>query len=1155
MAKDPLTAKFYKKQPLKTYIESQPDGIHRHILFARDRKDDGTKTYHYLPVGQVDALRELLSIDTHLYEILPPDVPVKPYFDLELERDGITREEGDALVQEFIQVVVDTVGNMYNVPLDPVNDFLVMCACRENKISFHVVIQRKLYFTTMLALKQFVLKFHSIVQAADTFAWTTASGERRVLMDIIPYGTDQVFKCINQSKKGKSYVMTNNAVDPVDSLIRLYDGVGDRVGISFQTESDPMKIPRRSKNDKAKETEVAQSYTPTGVTLMEKKLLSFSDLKLMPLWKQYLYLIPNTNQPRTVFLNVGFAIRNVGGTQTDYRNWAELSSKYDLGRQVDKFHTFRTGDRAFQLPFLKDLAKKAHPEFFDEGLAMMAEYFSPNFSQIRTIKEDCEYVSMDSDNILAPEQLLLLIARLGGGKTQAIKRLIQHHNYKRVLFVSPRITFSQFVAKEFNTTFYLDAGMNPHSDVITYSVESLWKLQQAHVKPYDLVVLDEIEANLSVFSSSTCKHQLDVFTYLMELVRRSQKTVFAGAFITQKTIDYITSFRLPTVCIWNEYKPNLKRAIELHDNVFILKLCESIQRGEKNYVCYSSLTQMKQDIAILGGIDDPIVKDIMESTIKLLTYSSESDDKIQKDTLQDIELHWGMARLVMTTPTITVGNSYKPSVPDFDNVWIRASPTCIVADTFQSHRRVRETTTDTLYYSYPVEKALANGKRLFNYKHELLRTFYERNENNAVLLQRLIAELITKRNNQMFMECIENRRVDLDNISLTFGANRHLSPDNLKELLMFNFKEQTLSNCYYKEMFDVFLKLNNYASHSSLTITPDEITAIDNMKQHAVRATIQYQDIPAVAECNIDVLIHLQTHKDATRIEKLQIEKYHFDKLICADVDPMVRDTLFAECVLKPTNMKYLYNLKAEINQSVESSLEYHLKSITTNETLNTTPAKLAYMLKLNDALGIPHSGTDGVVILREKIESIHPYIKAEHAHITSVFGFGTNKTTMWELAQTLALIKQMYKSWNRCEFTIQTYTYKKVMSITTKCHPSYTFGVPFIKEEHIPFKLMLPIENDTEPPVQSELQRSTKIVHQKSALFDILRDMKTKQAAGEGITQYKLKPSYVPISFSNRLNIEQEHQNIEDDYTKRLSKNTKSSTRKITDFFKINRE
>jgi len=1128
MAKDPLTSKFYTKQPLKTYIESQPDGIQRHILFARDRDENGKKTYHYLQVGQVDALRELLSIDTHLYEILPPDVPVKPYFDLELERDCITHVEGDALVQEFIQVVVDTVGNMYNVPLDPTNDFLVMCACRENKISFHVVIQHKLYFTTMLALKQFVLKFHSIIQAADTFAWTTASGERRVLMDIIPYGTDQVFKCINQSKKGKSYVMKNDAVDPVDSLIRLYDGVGDRVGISFQSEKDPMKISRRSKNDKAKESEVAQSYTSSGVTLMEDQKLSYSDLKFMPLWKQYLYLIPNTAQPRTVFLNVGFALRNVGGTQDDYREWAELSQKYTLGRQVDKFHTFRTGDRAFQLPFLKDLAKKAHPAYFDEGLAMMAEYFKPNFNEIHTIKETCEYVSMDSDNILSPEQLLLLIARLGGGKTQAIKRLIQHHNYKRVLFVSPRITFSQFVAKEFNTTFYLDAGMNPHSDVITYSVESLWKLQQAHVKPYDLVVLDEIEANLSVFSSSTCKHQLDVFTYLMELVRRSQKTVFAGAFITQKTIDYITSFRLPTVCVWNEYRPNLKRAIELHDDVFILKLCESIQRGEKNYVCYSSLTQMKQDIAILGGIDDPMVKDIMKSPIKFLTYSSESDDKIQKDTLQDIELHWGMARLVMTTPTITVGNSYKPSVPDFDSVWIRASPTCIVADTFQSHRRVRETTTDTLYYSYPVEKALANGKRLFNYKHELLRTFYERNENNAVLLQRLIAELITKRNNQMFMECIENRRVDLDNISLMFGAQRHLSPDNLKELLMFNFKEQTLSNCYYKEMFDVFLKLNNYETESlSNPITPDETTTIDRMKQHAVHATIHYQDIPTVTESNIDVLIQLQTHKDATRIEKLQIEKYHFDKLIRADVDPMVRDTLFTECVLKPANMKYLYHLKAEINQSVESSLEYHLKSTTTNETLNTTPVKLAYMLKLNEALGIPHSGTDGVVILREKIESIHPYIQAEHANITSVFGFGTNQTGKWELAQTLALIKQMYKSWNRCEFTIQTYTYKKVMSITTKCHPSYTFGVPFIKEDFQGCKLMLPIETDAEQPVHSVPHRSTKIIHQKSALFDILRDMKTKQAVDESaipplITQCFVNKSYIPLTLSNRLNVEQ---------------------------------
>ena len=234
--------------------------------------------------------------------------------------------------------------------------------------------------------------------------------------------------------------------------------------------------------------------------------------------------------------------------------------------------------------------------------------------------------------------------------------------------------------------------------------------------------------------------------------------------------------------------------------------------------------------------------------------------------------------------------------------------------------------------------------------------------------------------------------------------------------------------------------------------------------------------------------------------------------------------------------MKYLYHLKAEINQSIESSLEYHLKSTTTNETLNTTPAKLAYMLKLNDALGIPHSGTDGVVILREKIESIHPYVKAEHANITSVFGFGTNHTELWELAQTLALIKQMYKSWNRCELTTQADKHKKVMSITTKCHPSYTFGVPFIKEELPPFKLMLPIENDTE--------------HMKSTLFDIIRDMKTKQFADE-LVDKEVRTSYAPLTFSNRLNTE--HERNEDAHTRKLfAQNTKCANCKITSFFKI---
>ena len=138
-----------------------------------------------------------------------------------------------------------------------------------------------------------------------------------------------------------------------------------------------------------------------------------------------------------------------------------MSSKYTEGSQIKNFQSFQTGDRACQLSFIKLLAQKSHPYYFDEGKQLLCdEYFKPDYKGIPIIEEDCNFVSQENtpheDNILINKKLILLVARLGGGKTIAIQRLIQQKIYKRILFISPRTSFSYFVAKEFGLTVYLD---------------------------------------------------------------------------------------------------------------------------------------------------------------------------------------------------------------------------------------------------------------------------------------------------------------------------------------------------------------------------------------------------------------------------------------------------------------------------------------------------------------------------------------------------------------------------------------------------------------------------------------------------------------------------------------------------------------------------
>ena len=80
----------------------------------------------------------------------------------------------------------------------------------------------------------------------------------------------------------------------------------------------------------------------------------------------------------------------------------------------------------------------------------------------------------------------------------------------------------------------------------------------------------------------------------------------------------------------------------------------------------------------MRGVDDPIIQAVLNN---MLIYLSESDDS-QLESVRYIEDYWGKVQLVMTTPSMTVGNSYKPKFADFHDIFIDGSPTCIVADTF-----------------------------------------------------------------------------------------------------------------------------------------------------------------------------------------------------------------------------------------------------------------------------------------------------------------------------------------------------------------------------------------------------------------------------------------------------------------------------------------
>ena len=445
---------------------------------------------------------------------------------------------------------------------------------------------------------------------------------------------------INQSKFGKDHVLlpiTNCNI--IDTFVRNYLQCDISNIIYSNTENlkesrKEKKIEKLDKKDKPFTDNKIHCLNKHGINLLQKNNLTFDDIKIFPLYLQYLYLIPNESQPYDIFRNIGFALKSCGAKENEFRNWAKLSSKYltkNNGRFINNFDNFLLGKQCLKLPYLKQIAKECCPDFFDEGLSLMKSYFDPNYNNIRIIEENTQYIS--SLNTTIQEKLIILKAQLGGGKTTSIIKFIKDHNYKRILFVSPRITFSKFISTEFDTAFYLDKDVNLNSNRLTISMESLHKLH--HVNDYECVIIDECEANLSVFSSITMqKNEIACFEILSDFIKNSKHTIFASAFITQKTIDYVNSFNIQSACIFNKTIPNEKKAYQFNEEILTIKLVESIQRNEKNYVVFSSKNTLNNVSSILRGLG-------LFETKKILIYSSEMDDVVF-NTLKNIHKSWGM---------------------------------------------------------------------------------------------------------------------------------------------------------------------------------------------------------------------------------------------------------------------------------------------------------------------------------------------------------------------------------------------------------------------------------------------------------------------------------------------------------------------------------
>ncbi|MBC7439317.1 MAG: hypothetical protein H7250_04970 [Flavobacterium sp.] len=518
-------------------------------------------------------------------------------------------------------------------------------------------------------------------------------------------------------------------------------------------------------------------------------------------------------------------------------------------------------------------------------------------------------------------------------------------------------------------------------DKLVMSMEGLHKLNGMN---YDCIVYDECEDNLGVFASSTMKkRQVETYNVFCDLIKNCKKLIMASAFITDKTLNFARSLELPICLIRNTSLPPKRIANEVNVDLFNIKLYESIKKGDKNYAVWCSLTAMKKFINELeGGSREN--EELLKVKENMLVYSSEVDDS-QFDTLNEIETEWGNSSLVMTTPSITVGNSYSPK--DFTSVWVNGSPTCIVAQTFQGHMRVRNLIENTMNFCLPMESMLRFHKNTTEIKFTILAQYDFHTDEKRQLMVDLTKKLLKNKN--------ETNNQSLEIIERSLTTEYQITPEPLRQLLMFNLLEQALSKKYYKEMFFQFLKMCNYdvkgISQKNCKVDESKATALFNNK---VLNPIKYDEIEEIEQNEAEQIKTLAEKKKATSIQKLQLRRYYFDQKIDLSLPLNVIKNYFSldEFSYNKGKMNNAYFEAKKTKQDIENGLCDKIKNNNAEFGLHLIYAKLQYIREINEKLGILSSSINDVIILRNKIEEIDEYLVTERKLLHTLFNL-TDKT------------------------------------------------------------------------------------------------------------------------------------------------------------------
>jgi ATP:corrinoid adenosyltransferase len=354
-----------------------------------------------------------------------------------------------------------------------------------------------------------------------------------------------------------------------------------------------------------------------------------------------------------------------------------------------------------QLSYLRKYGRAGNPTAYSK--IQFNDVVCPDTNTLQNNIQELFALTTDSTTIYdtgrymmpIPDEPTVAIKGLPGlGKTTQVKKYIKRHLGSRILVLSGRRTFSDAIYADLKDDGFIhyehhkakhgkDTPITADKVVAQVSARTFLLIKD---QSYDIIICDEIETLLTMLSPSrmykSAKEYVSMYMTFERVMTNAKSVVCMDAFLSNRTMDMLHTFRGKSKIIINETNPYKKKYREIKGQDEFLRTLTHRIRYEK-----------KRIVSVWGTVKagEEFYKNLKHYKVPSVFYHGKSNEKEKALHMSDVNTHWANLDSVNYTGTLTVGVNYDNKERQFDQLSLYASSWgCGARDYAQALHRARE---------------------------------------------------------------------------------------------------------------------------------------------------------------------------------------------------------------------------------------------------------------------------------------------------------------------------------------------------------------------------------------------------------------------------------------------------------------------------------